>query len=202
MQPTLNHTFYRGIKMTSRSKSLIYAAIIGLIIVAIFLGFLSSLTNPVSWLLIAVLILIPIVYKKTPDANLLQWKEEYSVGIDHIDQDHKKLLSLLNRFTTAYDYAMTESFEKDALEDLVNYTKYHFEREESLMQQYDYPDFDAHQQQHREMIKQVEHFVELYNEKGHDALNEISDFLTQWLINHINGTDKGYSQYLNDKGVN
>ncbi len=188
--------------MTSRSKSLIYAAIIGLIIVAIFLGFLSSLTNPVSWLLIAVLILIPIVYKKTPDANLLQWKEEYSVGIDHIDQDHKKLLSLLNRFTTAYDYAMTESFEKDALEDLVNYTKYHFEREESLMQQYDYPDFDAHQQQHREMIKQVEHFVELYNEKGHDALNEISDFLTQWLINHINGTDKGYSQYLNDKGVN
>ncbi|WP_206485638.1 bacteriohemerythrin [Thalassotalea sp. G2M2-11] len=187
--------------MTNRSKSLIYAAIIGLIIVAIFLGFLSSLTNPVSWILICVLVLIPVIYRKTANNNLITWKKEYSVGIEHIDQDHQKLISLLNRFTTAYDYAMSEEFEKDALNDLVNYTKYHFEREEKLMEKYDYPDFAEHKKQHIEMIKQVDHFANLYQQQGHDALNEISDFLTNWLINHINGTDKRYSKYLNDKGV-
>ncbi len=187
--------------MNKRTKSFIYAIAIALIIVVIFLGFLSSFTNPISWVLIGILLLIPIFYKKTEQTSKIQWKDEYSVGITHIDQDHKKLISLLNQFTVAYDHAMSEDFEKKALEELIEYTQYHFEREEKLMRDNDYPDFEAHQAKHQEMIKQVGKFVELYNEKGHDALKEISEFLTVWLISHINGTDKEYSQYLNERNV-
>jgi hemerythrin len=187
--------------MNNRNKSFIYAAIIGLIIVAIFLGFLSSLTNPISWILIAVLILVPVLYKRKVNPNQIQWKDEYSVGIKHIDDDHKKLISLLNQFSIAYDYAMSETFEKEALTELVSYTKYHFEREEQLLLDNDYPDFEAHKAQHQVMISQVEKFVDLYNEKGHDSLDEITSFLTNWLINHINGTDKQYSHHLNERGI-
>ena len=187
--------------MNNRSKSFIYAAIISLIIVAIFLGFLSSLANPISWILITVLVLIPVLYKKKSNQNQIQWKNEYSVGIQQIDNDHKKLISLLNQFSIAYDYAMSESFEKEALNELVSYTKYHFEREEQLLLENNYPDFEAHKAQHMLMIAQVEQFVLLYNEKGHDALDEISSFLTDWLINHINGTDKKYSKHLHNQGV-
>jgi len=174
---------------------------IGLIIVIIFLGFLSSFSNPVSWLLIGALFLIPIFYKKSEQSNQIQWKDEYSVGIAHIDQDHKKLINLLNKFTVAYDHAMSEEFEKEALNALIDYTKYHFKREEKMMRDNDYPDFIAHQAKHKEMIDQVNSFVDLYNDKGHDALKDISEFLTVWLISHINGTDKEYSQYLNDRGI-
>ena len=187
--------------MENRTKSFIYAAVIGLIIVAIFLGFLSSLTNPVSWILIAVLVLIPVLYKRKANPQKVQWREEYSVGIEHIDDDHKKLIGLLNNFTIAYDYAMSESFEKEALNELISYTKYHFSREEKLMEDNEYPDLIAHKAQHKVMIEQVEGFVHLYNEKGHDALDEISKFLADWLINHINGTDKQYSEHLHNKGV-
>ena len=96
--------------MNNRSKSLLYAAVVGLIIVAIFLGFLSSIANPISWILIAVLALIPMIYKKTAKVDEIVWKEEYSVGIESLDNDHKKLISLLNQFNTAYDYAMSEEF--------------------------------------------------------------------------------------------
>lgn len=187
--------------MNSRSKSFIYAAIIALAIVVIFLGFLSSLTNPVSWLLVIALLLVPVFYKKKAQSNVIKWKDEYSVGITHIDQDHKKLINLLNQFTVAYEHAMSETFERQALEELVNYTQYHFEREEKLMREHNYPDFAAHQAKHKEMIEQVKNFLELYDEKGHDALKEISEFLTVWLISHINGTDKEYSHYLNERGV-
>lgn len=188
--------------MNSRSKSFLFAATIALIVVAIFLGFLSSFTNPVSWLLIAALILIPTFYKKTEQSNVIKWKDEYSVGITHIDQDHKKLINLLNQFTLAYEHAMSEEFEKQALDELVNYTVYHFEREEKMMQENDYPDFIEHKAKHQEMIAQVKEFSALYDKNGHNALKEVSEFLTVWLINHINGTDKEYSQYLNDRGVN
>ncbi len=188
--------------MKNRVKSLIYAAVIGLIIVAIFLGFLSSMANPISWVLIAVLILIPMLDRHKHSDKTVKWKDEYSVGIKVIDDDHKKLINLLNQFINAYDYAMSESYEKDAFNDLIDYTKYHFSREEKLMLDNDYPDFEEHKAQHRAMFNKVEHFVELYNTQGHDALEEISDFLSQWLINHINGTDKEYSQYLNERGIN
>jgi hemerythrin len=187
--------------MTNRSKSLLYAAIIGLIIVAIFLGFLSSITNPISWILIAVLALIPLVYKNTIQSNQMQWHDDYSVGIESLDNDHKKLINLLNQFTTAYDYAMSEDFEREALNDLIAYTKYHFEREEALLVEHSYADVEAHKKQHKAMIAQVEIFVTLYDEKGHDALSEVSSFLKQWLINHINGTDKEYTQCLTEHGV-
>lgn len=187
--------------MNNRNKSLIYAATIGLIVVAIFLGFLSSITNPVSWILIAVLFLVPMLYKKIKAEDKIVWKEEYSVGIASLDQDHKKLIGLLNKFITAYDYAMSESYEREALNELIAYTKYHFLREEELMVDNNYPDVVAHKAQHKKMFEQVEVFVELYNDKGHDALEEISDFLTNWLINHINGTDKEYTVHLTECGV-
>jgi len=187
--------------MNSRSKSLIYAAIIGLIIVAIFLGFLSGITNPISWILIVVLALIPVFYKKARKTNEIVWKDTYSVGIDSLDNDHKKLIILLNQFTTAYDYAMSEEYERQALKDLIDYTQYHFAREEQLLEQFNYPDLVAHKAQHKEMIAQVISFMDLYNKKGHDSLNEISEYLVNWLINHINGTDKEYSALLIEKGV-
>ncbi len=188
--------------MNTRTKNFIYAMAIGLAIVIIFLGFLSSFSNPISWLLIVALLLIPVFYKKSDQTNQIEWKDEYSVGITHIDQDHKKLIKLLNQFTVAYDHAMSEEFEKEALEALIDYTKYHFEREEKMMRENDYPDFVAHQAKHQEMIGQVNQFVDLYNKKGHDALKEVSEYLTVWLISHINGTDKEYSQYLNERGIN
>lgn len=187
--------------MNNRNKSLIYAAVIGLIIVAIFLGFLSSLSNPVSWILILVLILIPILYKRKNNAKKVLWQDSYSVGIESLDNDHKKLINLLNQFTTAYDYAISEEYEREALKDLISYTEYHFEREEKLLAEHDYPDFKAHKAQHEKMINEVSRFMDLYNEKGHDAMNEISEYLSNWLINHINGTDKEYSELLIQKGI-
>jgi len=187
--------------MNKRIRALLLAATIGLIIVAIFLGFLTSLTNPVSWILIGVLAIIPFVYNKRADKNLLVWQEQYSVGVKVLDDDHKKLIDLLNQFKTAYDYHTSEAFEKEALEALVDYTKFHFAREEKLLEQNNYPDFAAHKLQHQKMIAEVEHFVQKYHEQGHDALAEVGDFLSAWLINHINGTDRQYSQHLNDHGI-
>ncbi len=187
--------------MTKRFNSLIFAAAIGLIIVAIGLGFLIGLDNPVPWILIVVLALIPLAYKKFNYKQAIVWKDEYSVGVEVLDNDHKKLINLLNQFKTAYDYYTDAEFERQALEELVAYTKFHFEREESFMKQANYPEFENHKRQHESMILQVESFVEKYKREGHDSLIEVSDFLTNWLLNHINRTDKLYSNHLIESGI-
>lgn len=187
--------------MNKRSNSLIFAALIGLIIVAIGLGFLLGLGNPIPWILIAVLCLIPFAYKKLNKSSAIIWKDDYSVGIKSLDDDHKRLIFLLNQFKTAYDYDTSAEFERQALEQLVEYTRFHFSREEDMMQQAGYADYEGHKKQHERMIAQVEGFVGLYNREGHASLNEVSTYLTNWLINHINGTDKQYTQVMLEKGL-
>lgn len=187
--------------MNSRFYALTLAATIGLIIVSIGLGFLIGMDNPVPWLLIAALVLGFIFLNKQGNTPKVVWKAEYSVGVKVLDDDHKKLILLLNKFQTAYDFSTDENFERQALEELIDYTRFHFEREEQMMADAGYPDLENHKQQHRDMINQVEVFVEKYRQQGHDSLNEVSDFLCQWLISHINGTDKRYSATLKSKGM-
>ena len=172
------------------------------LITAAILGLMAGPTSPVTWALIAILVAMPFVYKKLSAKRFLEWKDEYSVGLDSIDQQHRKLISLINQLTTAVEYSTGEEFEREALAELVDYTKTHFTYEEGLMEDNGYPDFEAHRAQHRAMIAEVEAVLAEY-EKDHDtAMRRAVDYLKGWLIHHINGTDKQYSSFLTGKGVN
>lgn len=188
--------------MSKSLKMVMIAMLIGVLIVAAILTFISlGATNPVPWIIIAVTLAIPFIIRSSENKHFVSWKESYSVGIDSIDDDHKKLLSLINQFQTAVHYQTGEQFEKEALDELVNYTQYHFKREEEMMEEFGYADLEPHKAKHRAMIDQVERFIALHEEKGHEVLEEAADYLKQWLIEHINGTDKEYSGFLIEKGA-
>ena len=171
------------------------------LIVAVILGLLAGPSSPITWVLIAILVVIPFLYKKMATSQFVEWKDEYSVGIDSIDQQHKKLLNLINQLQTAVDYSTGEEFERDALDELVDYTKTHFSYEEGLMRDNDYPDFEPHKLQHEEMFKKVGEVLAEYEKDQDTAMHNAAEYLKDWLINHINGTDKQYSSYLIAKGV-
>lgn len=187
--------------MNQNTRMFLLAFVILTLIVAVILGFAAAPSNPITWLLLAVLIAIPFISKKVEHKQYVEWKVEYSVGIDSIDQQHKKLLNLINQLQTAVNHSTGEEFEREALDALVDYTRTHFTYEEGLMEQNDYPDFEPHKKQHEAMVKEVEKVLAEY-QKDHDtAMTNAVAYLKDWLINHINGTDKKYSEYLIGKGV-
>ena len=171
------------------------------LITAVILGLVAGPTSPLTWLLVALLVVIPFIHKKISAKRFVAWKDEYSVGIDSIDQQHKKLVNLINQLQTAVDYSTGEEFEREAMNELVDYTKTHFTYEEGLMEQNDYPDFAPHKAQHQKMIQRVESVINDYEQDSDVAMQDALDFLRDWLINHINGTDKQYSEFLRGKGV-
>ena len=177
------------------------ALLILTLITAIILGLMAGPTSPLTWVLVAVLVLIPFVHRRMSSRHFIQWKDEYNVGIDSIDQQHRKLVNLINQLQTAVDYSTGEEFEREALDELVDYTKTHFGYEEGLMEEYGYPDFEPHKAQHRKMIAKVEEVLAEYEQDHDRAMDNAVTFLKNWLINHINGTDKQYSSYLIEKGA-
>jgi len=171
------------------------------LIVAAILGLLAGPDSPITWLLIAILVVIPFIHRKMASEQFVEWKDDYSVGIDSIDQQHKKLLNLINQLQTAVDYSTGEQFEREALDELVDYTKTHFTYEEGLMRDNDYPDFEPHKAQHEKMFEKVREVLAEYEQDQDTAMANAAEYLKDWLINHINGTDKEYSSYLIGKGV-
>ena len=171
------------------------------LIIAVILGLVAGPDSPITWLLIAALLIVPYLHRKLSAKDYVEWKDEYSVGIDSIDRQHKKLLNLINQLQTAVDYSTGDEFEREALDELVDYTKTHFTYEEGLMKDNDYPDFEPHKAQHEEMVAHVKETLSEYEKDQDTAMNNAAKFLRKWLINHINGTDKQYSKFLIDKGV-
>ena len=190
-----------------RNLIMLGMAILVLSLVAlIIIGFLSGISNPLPWISMAILAVVILIHNRIVKDRYLSWNDSYSVGIESIDNDHKKLILLINNLQTSIDYKTDNEFEKQTLDDVVDYTKYHFTREEDLMEKDGYSDFVAHKAQHQKMIDKVTELVQAYEKdesKGikAGAIESLLMYLKSWLINHINGTDQEYSEYLISKGV-
>ena len=181
--------------------AMVLAFVAGL--VAIVLTFTSlGFTSPVPWVLIVGVVAIPFIYKKYIAARAINWDPSYSVGVTSLDDDHRHLINLINQLESAIHYYTGKEFEQKALQEVVDYTKYHFEREEKLMKENNYPDFDNHVAKHREMIEKVNQSVEDYKNDPDHAISDTVEFLRSWLINHICKTDREYTSFFNDKGIN
>jgi len=137
---------------------------------------------------------------------LMEWTDEYSVNVEEIDKQHKQLVAMLNQFykeLTADDDS-SES-KKRALNGLVGkmaeYTVYHFQTEETLMERSAYPSLRAHKKEHDEFVAKVTDVKDRF-ESGKLILTvEVTNFLKKWLREHILGVDKRLGSHLRRQGV-
>ena len=90
--------------MNNKTRMFGVAVLILALITAAILGLVINPGNPLTWLLIAVLLSLPFIYRKMTLRHYVKWKDGYSVGIESIDTQHKKLLGLINSLQTAVNY--------------------------------------------------------------------------------------------------
>ena len=128
---------------------------------------------------------------------LIIWSDErYSLKIPHVDEQHKHLVELVNRMYDAVAVGAERSTLGQILEELIDYTVCHFRTEEELFIRYRYPDFQVHKQQHDTLTKQVLDFQNQFIEGSATISYEIMDFLHQWLVRHMAGSDREFLYYL------
>jgi hemerythrin-like metal-binding protein len=132
---------------------------------------------------------------------LLMWKDQYSVGVKDLDNQHLGLMETLNELHSAMMKGQAKALTGGLLSKLVEYTHEHFAAEESMMTATGFPGLTAHRIKHRELTKQVSEFVGRY-EKGEITLNlDLLNFLRDWLTTHILKEDQEYGPWLNQHGV-
>jgi len=133
----------------------------------------------------------------------LEWTKDYSVGITQFDEQHKKLFSYLNDLYEALDNQKNnQEIVSKTLNDLIVYTFSHFANEESYMKKYSFPELSLHISEHDKLRKKVLAFQQDLNiGKKVIQIREVSDFLADWVKNHILKTDKKYESFFIKIGV-
>ena len=129
---------------------------------------------------------------------LIVWDESYSVKIDEIDQQHKKLVHIINLLHEVVNGKTEQTDPEDILDDLIEYIAIHFRTEEKYLEKLDEEDQVNHLKQHEKFMKQILDFYSDYR-KGKISLNaEMMEFLNGWLNNHIKGSDRDYMEQVPD----
>jgi len=133
---------------------------------------------------------------------LIEWTAELSVGINSIDEQHKKLINMINALNDAMLTNSSNELLGKIFTCLAAYTQKHFAYEENMFAEFGYTDSQEHKRQHEELIAQVIELKEKFMENPQGTISaDLMLFLKRWLTNHIMRTDKEYTEFLLSKGV-
>lgn len=133
------------------------------------------------------------------------WNDSYMTGVTHIDEQHQVLVNTLNEASQRLANGVSRDLLEQITRDLLGYALYHFETEERLMREYGYADRSAadeesHRQEHRGFSRRVV-AIRAGLKDGHlVSREELLSFLNNWLVNHIQDTDKKFAGFLLEHG--
>ncbi len=127
----------------------------------------------------------------------LEWSEKYSMGMDEIDEQHHRLFVLVNRLHQAVVDGAEQSTIGEILDELIDYTVNHFDTEEKIFKENNYPEYEVHKQQHDDLTAQVVELQSKFREGSATISFEVLDFLSEWLTNHTLDSDRKYVLFMN-----
>lgn len=158
-------------------------------------------------------------------SEILKWRDEWTLQIDVLDEDHVELVELFNRIASLYgtleevgarsgapgrlapvaEAAAGRAQEScpdggaallECLERLSDRTREHFRREEEFMRGIDYPELADHKSEHDLLLAEFTDLMRGLRERRTETLDfETLDDLKRWLISHIVGEDRRFAEF-------
>ncbi len=166
--------------------------------VIVILGFWAGWDKS-AFLILALpfLVLLKNVYLE----HRLSWKPSYSVGVSRFDSEHRRLLELMWLLFKSLGKSSGSEDAAKIMDELEQYTITHFTGEEELMAEHGYPGLENHRREHDVMKQRIGEFREKFDSDSVETSREVLRYLQDWLINHINVTDKAYQEFFNARSV-
>lgn len=131
----------------------------------------------------------------------INWRDEFSVGVAEMDQQHKKLLGMINRLIAEQKVLTDPKTIANLLTEMIDYADEHFRAEEFLMAEYAYDRKNEQEAQHKAFIEKTQSFCSASNIGPNILSGALLDYLGTWLVGHILTEDMHYKVFFNNKGL-
>jgi hemerythrin len=131
----------------------------------------------------------------------LDWNPSFSVGVDLLDEQHKRIVGMINRLISDSEATVHSETISELLDGLTKYGSDHFRTEEQLLEEYGYPDLARQKQEHKAYRIKVVAFCQATIGHEDSVPGELLEFMRGWWMNHILETDMKYRSFLTERGV-
>ena len=142
--------------------------------------------------------------KSTPllnDQLLIEWNDDLVIGISELDQQHIKLVDIVNQVFVGFKKDKGKKEIKELIKGLSDYASYHFATEENYFKEFGYDDAKEHIKEHKVFIKEVTNFQNDFNKGKVRFLDDFMSFVKSWIVNHFTTVDSKYVELFNEKGL-
>lgn len=121
--------------------------------------------------------------------HLLDWKDEYSVGIEAVDHEHKELIDLINRLYERLDSDDAKLTVPAFFGDLLMAISAHFALEEKFMRDQSYAGLDRHKAEHERLLDNLRDIMDAFEYADEIDCVDLSQRLETWFSLHFRTRD-------------
>jgi len=133
--------------------------------------------------------------------SIIIWDDTYSVKVNLIDGQHKRLFNLTNDYHKAFVEGRTQNALRQLIEGLANYASVHFATEERYFTKFGYPEAEIHKREHKIFNAKIAELTRKRKTGESVEHDEVIKFLKIWLEGHIKGTDHKYIEFFSKNGL-
>ena len=132
---------------------------------------------------------------------MVEWDDKYSVGISIIDNEHKRLIGIMNKAIVLEQNNSAPKEITEVLNEMNKYAQTHFATEEAYMAKFNYPDYENHRREHQAFSIETMAFFDKITNNNRQLICEILEHLKSWLVRHVQGTDTKYISCFKEHGL-
>jgi|ERR1035437_546172 hemerythrin-like metal-binding protein len=133
--------------------------------------------------------------------TLLTWNHACTVGVRALDDQHGILMDTMNELRLALVRGAGREQVSEVLDRLIEFTRMHFSSEEQLLEQHGFPALQAHRAEHQRLLAQILQSAHRAQHGEEVQMRPLLAFLRDWYVAHIEGLDRQYGPWLNERGV-
>jgi hemerythrin len=131
----------------------------------------------------------------------IEWKEEYSVNVKELDNQHKRLIDLMNGAYDAFYESKSKEQVRKLIDEVLAHTAIHFSTEEKYFDKFNYEFTEEHKNEHYKLTRDAAAISIDFTNNGVAVVPKLIEFLDNWLTNHIVIHDKKYVKCFNNNGL-
>ena len=130
--------------------------------------------------------------------NYLQWREEFSIGVDSVDFEHQELMDMINMIYAELDNRRDIEEIKQTMGEVHAEISAHFALEERIMRYARYAEFEEHKNDHENLLDQIRTMMDAIENDPEHALDGLSETLADWFRRHFVTFDARLHRGLGD----
>ena len=121
--------------------------------------------------------------------SLIQWKDDYALGVPAVDHEHRELIDEINELHDAMRTAADYDHVVDALGKIFTLISAHFALEEKIMRDARYSAYPEHKLDHETLLDELRDIMDSVDDQGRYDEAELSQDLDRWFSDHFRTHD-------------